>query len=145
MARVLGEFDSRNPLVIACDDREIRTAFEDGAWGLSTAYDIHNCDAQMIRDPLAVKQCIEELCAEIDMVRFGDCIVVNFGRDPRVAGLSAMQLIETSNITAHFANDTGAVYPDIFSCKYYNPFKAGWFLTRFFKGSDFSLSITERK
>jgi S-adenosylmethionine/arginine decarboxylase-like enzyme len=38
-----------------------------------------------------------------------------------VAGYSMIQLIETSLISGHFANESNAAYLDIFSCKNYDP------------------------
>jgi S-adenosylmethionine decarboxylase len=79
------------------------------------------------------------------MKRFGDCVVVNFGEDERVAGFSMTQLIETSLISAHFANQNNATYLDIFSCKYYTPVEAAIFAKEFFKAKDFNLTYTLRK
>ena len=36
---------------------------------------------------------------------------------PECSGWSAVQLIYTSSITCHFADDSGDFYLDIFSCK----------------------------
>jgi S-adenosylmethionine decarboxylase len=79
------------------------------------------------------------------MKRFGETVVVHFGDDERVAGFSMTQLIETSLISAHFANQTGSVYLDIFSCKYYEPETAAEFAKTFFKGSDYNLNVVLRK
>jgi len=90
---------------------------EQDAWGLLSSIDLHNCDADTIRDAQAIKRFVVELCERIGMKRFGQCEVVNFGEDERVAGYSMTQLIETSLISGHFANQTNAVYLDVFSCK----------------------------
>jgi len=55
------------------------------------------------------------------------------------------QLIETSLISAHFANQTNNVYLDIFSCKYYEPEAAAQFAKNFFKGTDYNLNVVLRK
>ena len=78
------------------------------------------------------------------MKRFGECVVVNFGEDERVAGFSMTQLIETSLISAHFANLTNATYLDIFSCKYYNPYEAAEFAKEFFGATEYNLHYTLR-
>ena len=62
-----------------------------------------------------------KLCELIQMKRFGDPTIVHFGEEERVAGYSLVQLIETSNICGHFANESNAAYIDIFSCKYFDP------------------------
>ena len=79
------------------------------------------------------------------MKRFGECVVVDFGEDPRVSGFSMTQLIETSLISGHFANQSNAVYLDVFSCKYYNPHTVAEFAKEFFKAKDYALNYTLRK
>src|SRR5580658_4380286 len=81
------------------DDSALRVAYkEENAWGLLSSVDLHGCDAEAIRDADKIKQFVIELCERIDMKRFGECQVVNFGEDERVAGYSMVQLIETSCI-----------------------------------------------
>ncbi|OGG79367.1 S-adenosylmethionine decarboxylase [Candidatus Kaiserbacteria bacterium RIFCSPLOWO2_01_FULL_54_13] len=115
------------------------------AWGLHSGIDIHRCDPAIIRNADKIKQFVHELCELIGMKRFGECTVVDFGEDPRVSGFSMTQLIETSLISGHFANQTNTVYLDIFSCKYYNPYVAAEFAKKFFKGKDYDLHYTCRK
>ena len=67
------------------------------------------------------------------MKRFGETQVVHFGEDERVAGFSMTQLIETSLISAHFANQSNTTYLDVFSCKAYDPEVVTRFATSFFK------------
>lgn len=127
-------------------DESIRTEYElIDAWGLHSAIDIHECNPETIRSAEKIKQFVVELCELIQMKRFGECVVVNFGEDERVAGYSMMQLIETSLISAHFANQTNTTYLDIFSCKYYNPHVAAEFAKKFFGGKDYNLTYTCRK
>ncbi len=90
------------------------------AWGLCTAVDLQDCNPHLIRDAGHIKRYVIELCELIGMKRFGECQVVNFG-EGRVAGYSMVQLISTSLISGHFANDTNNAYLDIFSCKGYDP------------------------
>jgi S-adenosylmethionine decarboxylase len=115
------------------------------AWGILASIDIHNCDPGLIRDASAIKEFVTRLCELIKMKRFGDPVIVHFGEDEKVAGYSMTQLIETSLISAHFANQTNNVYLDIFSCKYYEPEEAAEFAKSFFKGKNFTLHVTLRK
>ena len=114
-------------------------------WGLAASIDLHACHPDTIRDAERIKQFVSELCDLIKMKRFGDCTVVNFGADPRVAGYSMTQLIETSLISAHFANQTNNVYLDVFSCKFYDPKTAAEFAKNFFRAKDYTLNYTFRK
>jgi len=104
------------------------------AWGLACSFDIYDCNPDTIRDAAEIKRFVRELCDLIEMKRFGDCVVVNFGEDERVAGFSMTQLIETSLISAHFANASNTAYLDVFSCKPYDPAVVEEFATTFFGG-----------
>lgn len=112
-------------------DRQIRAT----PWGISSSIDIYGCDPETIRNADKVRQFVVELCELIEMKRFGETIVVHFGEDERVAGFSMVQLIETSMISAHFANQTNTAYLDVFSCKAYDPHRLAEFSRRFFGGT----------
>ena len=110
-------------------------AVEQFAWGIASSFDIYNCDPETIRNAEKIRHFVIELCDLIEMKRFGETTIVHFGEDEKVAGYSMVQLIETSLISAHFANLTNAVYLDVFSCKPYDPEIVADFATRFFAGS----------
>lgn len=115
------------------------------AWGLACSFDIYDCDPETIRDAEAIRRFVYELCDLIEMKRFGECTVVNFGEDEKVAGFSMTQLIETSLISAHFANASNATYLDVFSCKPYDPAVVEEFATRYFGGSRCLTHISLRR
>lgn len=103
-------------------------------WGIASSIDIYNCDPAKIRDAELIKRFVVELCDLIEMKRFGETQVVHFGEDEKVAGFSMVQLIETSLISAHFANLTNTAYLDVFSCKAYDPEVVRNFAQTFFNG-----------
>jgi len=113
-------------------------------WGIASAIDIHDCDPAKIRDAEVIKQFVVELCDLIEMKRFGECTVVNFGEDDRVAGFSMVQLIETSCISAHFANQTNRAYLDVFSCKWYEPEIVRHFSQKYFGGKSSKITVVLR-
>jgi S-adenosylmethionine/arginine decarboxylase-like enzyme len=113
-------------------------------WGLATSIDIYECNPESIRDAELIRRFVAELCELIEMRRFGDTLVVHFGEDERVAGYSMVQLIETSLISAHFANQTDAVYLDVFSCKPYDPKVVADFAAKFFGGRRVISHTTKR-
>ena len=113
-------------------------------WGISTAIDLKRCDPSLIRSEEKIRQFVDELCTCIKMKKFGDCVIVHFGQDPRIAGFSMTQLIETSLISGHFANEASAAYIDIFSCLYYPPYSVAQFVLTFFGAEDMRLSVTFR-
>jgi len=116
---------------------------EGKAWGLCTAVDLQDCNPALIRDAESIKRYVVELCDLIGMKRFGECQVGDFG-EGRVAGYSMVQLISTSLISGHFANDTNNAYLDIFSCKGYDPLVVESFSKEFFGARRSSSTATLR-
>lgn len=121
------------------------TAIALGVWGISSSIDIYDCNPELIRDAEAIRRFVVELCDLIEMKRFGETLVVHFGEDEKVAGYSMVQLIETSLISAHFANLTNTVYLDVFSCKPYVPDVVKDFAETFFKGGRSVMHVTLRQ
>jgi S-adenosylmethionine/arginine decarboxylase-like enzyme len=113
-------------------------------WGHQSCIDLYDCNPETIRDAAKIKQFVAEMCILIDMKPFGETKIVHFGDNERVAGFSMTQLIETSLISAHFANQTNTVYLDVFSCKYYDSEKASDFAKRFFEAKETRLQIISR-
>ncbi|KUK55120.1 MAG: S-adenosylmethionine decarboxylase related protein [Atribacteria bacterium 34_128] len=126
--------------------KELKEKFSnENIWGLLTSIDLHYCNPKIIRDAEAIKQYVNKLCQIIEMKRYGDTQVVNFGKEERVAGFSMTQLIETSLISGHFANQSNAAYIDVFSCKYYNPQVVADFTQKYFQAKDITIHYILRK
>jgi S-adenosylmethionine/arginine decarboxylase-like enzyme len=129
----------------AAGERLKAIAAREDVWGIASAIDIYECEPELIRDADAIRRFVAELCELIEMKRFGDTQIVHFGEDERVAGYSMVQLIETSLISAHFANQTNAVYLDVFSCKPYNAQIVLEFSQAFFGGCRSSVQVALRR
>ena len=126
-------------------DQEIMEEFKvRNAWGLYASVDLKNCNPEIIRDPGKIREFVVQLCDLIKMKRFGEPQIINFGPCERVAGYSMTQLIETSLIGAHFANETNAAYIDIFSCKEYAPQLTAEFCREFFGADQVTAHIAFR-
>lgn len=126
-------------------DNEIMAQYvEENPWGMSTSIDLYECNPETIRDAEAIKKFVKELCTLIGMKTFGETVVVDFGENERVSGFSMTQLIETSLISAHFANQSNAVYLDVFSCKEYPPQKTADFAKDFFGAKEVVMNVTFR-
>ena len=123
----------------------IDQAIQQNAWGVASSIDIYDCDPETIRSAERIRQFVIELCSLIEMKRFQDTLVVNFGEDERVAGFSMVQLIETSLISGHFANLTNTAYLDVFSCKPYDPGVVAGFATTFFQGKRCVTNVNLRR
>jgi len=126
---------------IAVKEVESKTA----NWGLSSCIDLYECDLSLMRDADAIREFAAQLCDRIKMRRYGETQVVHFGDDPRVNGFSMTQLIETSLVSAHFAEDSRAIYLDVFSCAPYDPKDAAEFALAYFKGRRYNITTVERK
>jgi len=114
-------------------------------WGLSSCIDLYECDLERMRSAEAIREFVRLLCERINMKRYGETQLVHFGTDPRVNGYSMMQLIETSLISAHFAEASRAIYLDVFSCAPYDPRDVAEFALSYFKGRRYNLHVVERK
>lgn len=126
-------------------DQEIIYKYKrENPWGMSSCIDLYNCNPKTIRSAVEIKKFVKLLCKLIKMKTFGKTIVVNFGEDPRVSGFSMTQLIETSLVSGHFANQSNAVYLDVFSCKVYSPYKIAEFAKKFFGAEKYKIKINFR-
>lgn len=80
------------------------------------------CDPAKVTDPDNIKAFSKALVEAIDMKAYGEPTVVHFAEhDAGKAGYTLVQLIETSNICAHFVDQSGECYLDVFSCKNFDP------------------------
>lgn len=116
-----------------------QSGVKENPWGMSCSVDIYNCDPALIRSAATIQDYVIQLCKILDMKRYGDCQVVHFGTGNK-EGYTLVQLIETSNITGHFSNDTNTAYIDIFSCKMFSPDDVAEFTQLFFKGDNAQVS-----
>ena len=123
----------------------IDRALQENVWGISSSIDIYECEPETIRSAEKIRQFVIELCDLIEMKRYMDTLVVHFGEDEKVAGFSMVQLIETSLISAHFANLTNTTYLDVFSCKAYDPGVVAEFAQKFFGGKHSTISFNLRR
>jgi S-adenosylmethionine/arginine decarboxylase-like enzyme len=113
------------------------------AWGQHLIIDAKYCNPDKIRDAEHIKAFAKTLVDTIHMKAFGDPQVVMFGTG-RVKGYTLVQLIETSNITCHFAEEDNSVYFDLFSCKPFASAKAKEVFVTYFEPEQISIHILKR-
>ena len=89
-------------------------------WGYHLILDCGKCIPNAIRNPTVIANFSKHLVKKIDMVPYGEPQVVMFGSGNK-KGYTLVQLIETSNICAHFVEETNDMYLDVFSCKPFDP------------------------
>ena len=114
-------------------------------WGVSTCINLYDCDLALMQNAQAIREFVVLLCDRIKMRRYGETQVVFFGDEPRVQGFSMTQLIETSLISAHFADASRAIYLDVFSCAPYDPEDAARFAAEYFKAGGYQLTVVPRR
>ena len=86
------------------------------SWGYHLIVNSSGCLPHSIRCSNNIYHFTKRLVNKIDMVAYGEPQIVLFGTGNK-KGYTLVQLIETSNITAHFVEETNDLYLDVFSCK----------------------------
>ena len=114
-------------------------------WGISSCINLYECDLALMQNADAIRAFVVLLCDRIKMRRYGEPQVVFFGDEPRVQGFSMTQLIETSLISAHFADASKAIYLDVFSCAPYDPKDTARFAAEYFKADHYQFEVVYRK
>ena len=112
-------------------------------FGWDLAVDCANCDLAKITDAEHIKHFVKDLVRDIEMVSFGECIVVKFG-EGKLEGYSMVQLIQTSCITGHFADANSSAYLNVFSCKEFDEGKVRDCIIKWFQPQYISMSKLSR-
>ncbi len=112
-------------------------------WGYHLTVDCSGCNGNIkLEDKLVAFA--KDMVQALKMRAYGEPLVVTFGVD-ELRGYTLVQLIETSNITAHFCDYTREVYIDVFSCKRFAPETALEVIERYFAPEDYVTAFTERQ
>ena len=98
----------------------------------------------MIRSPTVIRNFAKDLVRRIDMVAFGDPQIVLFGTGNK-KGYTMVQLIETSNICAHFVEENNSMYLDVFSCKDFDPLVVKEAVYDYFESETMHARVFERQ
>ena len=85
-------------------------------WGYHLMLDCSGCER--ITDADNIRSFVKQLVSSIDMVAVGEPWIERtaIGLTDK-EGYSLYQLIVTSNISAHFVDESRQIYLDVFSCK----------------------------
>ena len=84
-------------------------------WGYHLMLDCSGCEGIDSREN--IYNFVKDLVKRIDMTAHGEPIIEYLLPGDPKQGYSLLQLITTSNISAHFMELDGTAYFDIFSCK----------------------------
>jgi S-adenosylmethionine/arginine decarboxylase-like enzyme len=126
------------------DEEAMKKYTSEKLWGLAVSIDLGECDHDKIASKETITQFAIDLAKYIDMKRYGEPIVVFFGDEPKVQGYSLVQLIETSQISGHFAEDTNRAFIDVFSCKQFPPQKTAEYVQKYFGAKKMQYSLAYR-
>ena len=113
-------------------------------WGKHLILDAAKCSPKMIRCPIVITSFAKTLVKRIDMVPYGQPQVVRFGSGGK-EGYTLVQLIETSNICAHFVEESNSMYLDVFSCKDFDPDVVQEAVHEFFDAQTFKSNVFLRQ
>ena len=113
-------------------------------WGKHLMLDAAGCSPSMIGCPTVITSFSKTLVKRIDMVPFGQPQVVMFGSGNK-KGYTLVQLIETSNICAHFVEENNSMYLDVFSCKDFDPIVVKETVEEFFEAKHMKLKVLTRQ
>ena len=119
---------------------------DEGIFGQELTLDLYDCDLKTISSGEKIKEFVIELCDNvIKMKRYGEALIPHFGHgNPITSGYSLVQLIETSNVTAHFSEYKKAVYLNIFSCAWFDPIKTEEYCKPFFGAKSCTAHLQKR-
>lgn len=101
------------------------------SWGKHLVLNAGKCLPATIRCPITIETFTNTLVKDIDMVAYGKPQIIMFGSGNK-KGYTLVQLIETSNICAHFVEETDDMYLDVFSCKDFDPKQVEGIVRKFF-------------
>ncbi len=117
-----------------------------GDYGMELVLDLYECDPKVLRSRKKLREFVDRLCEILQMKKYGKCYLPYFGLNAdHTPGYSLLQFIETSSITGHFAEKTNSAYLNIFSCKEFDPIKAGRFCKEFFSAKRMKKRLYIRK
>jgi S-adenosylmethionine/arginine decarboxylase-like enzyme len=114
-------------------------------WGYHAMFDCASCDIDKVTSKENVHNFIKELVPAIDMIAFGEPMIEHFATHaPDKAGISFLQMIETSNISGHLVDKDGDAYIDIFSCKTVDVKVAEELIVKYFNPKKIRLNFITR-
>jgi S-adenosylmethionine/arginine decarboxylase-like enzyme len=113
-------------------------------WGKHLMIDAARVTGHTIRNPAIIHDFNKTLVKRIDMVAYGPPQIVRFGSGNK-AGYTLVQLIETSNICAHFVEENNSMYLDVFSCKDFDPTVVKDTVEEFFEAKQMKIKVLTRQ
>lgn len=115
-------------------------------WGYHMTLDCHDANRALMMERYNVECFIKELVNRIDMIPIGGPWIEYTAADQEdKAGFTAVQIIVTSSITAHFIDATGDIYLDVFSCKEFDTAVVKAVVQEYFKPHSMRMNFLTRQ
>jgi len=89
------------------------------SWGKHAIINAHKCGLLYINNLRAISGFNDRLLDAIAMKPYGKPFIERFG-EGHLKGYTLIQPIHTSSIVFHFAEESGDVYGDVFSCAWFD-------------------------
>jgi S-adenosylmethionine/arginine decarboxylase-like enzyme len=114
-------------------------------WGLHLLINCKACDLTLINDKDHILAFNNTIIERIGMTAHGQPQLEFLLPGEDNEGYSLLQMITTSNITAHFVSRTGDAYIDVFSCKDFDVRVAIQTVVEYFKPESYKPTIIGRR
>ncbi len=87
-------------------------------WGHHLMLDCGECDLEKMQNKDHIERWIKSLVIDIDMEPIGEPYIAEISTSQNnKVGYTAMQVIVTSHISAHFVDSAKQIYVDVLSCR----------------------------
>jgi S-adenosylmethionine decarboxylase len=113
-------------------------------WGYHLMLDCSGCSIDSVSSKEVIYNFVKDLVKRIDMEAHGEPIIEYLLPGDPKQGYSLLQLITTSNVSAHFMELDGTAYFDIFSCKDFNIDTVKQIVNEYFKPSKMRVNFLTR-
>jgi len=113
-------------------------------WGYHLMLDCRGMN-DALNSKKEITKFVKELVIAIDMVAVGKPIIKYLCENDPKSGYSLVQLIQTSNITAHFMDQDRTAYFDVFSCKKFEPAIVESIVKKYFNPSNIKSNFLTRR
>lgn len=114
-------------------------------WGYHLALDCKSCNKEKISDKEFIASLVKDIIDTAEMVAFGNPQIEYLLPGTANAGYSVLQMITTSNITAHFIDESGDAYVDLFSCKEFDVQKVIGIVKQLLEPEDMRATLLHRQ
>jgi S-adenosylmethionine/arginine decarboxylase-like enzyme len=115
------------------------------AWGYHLALDCKSCNKDKITDKLFIVMFTKHIIETAEMVPYGLPQIEYLLTGTENAGYSVLQMITTSNFTAHFIDSSGDAYVDLFSCKEFDVQKIAGTVKVMLEAQDMKATLLHRQ